>query len=116
MARTLMQDGGRSPEDRIAGLPLLEGIAPDRLEAIARACEEHSLEGVDDFMKGVKLRQSASTWMPVMFDFKHIPSDQPKKGKQSLLQRIGLSKKPVGPGGFMSEWEALALQLEKDAL
>ena len=126
--RVIGQDGKASlcfVQEYVEGITIEElgdryGKIPGYLlktgEAIARACEEHSLEGVDYFVKGVKLRQSASTWMPVMFDFKHIPSDQPKKGKQSLLQRIGLSKKPVGPGGFMSEWEALALQLEKDAL
>lgn len=85
-------------------------------ESIARTCEERSIKGIDDFMRGVKLRQSASTWMPVMFDFKHIPSDQPKQQKTSLFQRLGLSRKPQGPGGFMGEWDALAQKLEKDAV
>lgn len=83
-------------------------------EAIARVCEEHSIKGVDDFMKGVKVRQSASTWIPVMFDFKHIPTDRPKEVKPSLMQRLGLNKSaPVQPG-FMGTWEALNQRLEKE--
>jgi len=83
-------------------------------EMIARTCEEHSIKGVDDFMKGVRLRQNASTWVPVMFDFKHIPSDRPQEVKPGFLQRIGLIKRPPLPPGFMGEWEALNLRLEKD--
>jgi len=83
-------------------------------EAIARACDEHSIKGVDDFMQDVKLRQSASTWVPVMFDFKHIPSDKPREVKQGFLQRIGLNKAPPVPPGFMGEWETLNRKLEKD--
>ncbi len=83
-------------------------------EAIARICEEHSIKGVDEFMKGVKLRQTSSTWVPVMFDFKHIPTDQPKEVKPSLLQRLGLSKRPPARPGFMGEWESLNQRLEKD--
>lgn len=83
-------------------------------ESIARVCEEHSIKGVDDFMKGVKLRQSASTWLPIMFDFKHIPSDKPQEVKPGLLQRFGLNKAPPVPAGFMGAWETLNRKLEKD--
>ena len=84
-------------------------------ESIARVCEERSLLGVDEFMKGVKLRQHASTWTPVMFDFKHIPpSARPKEAKPSLLQRIGLNRNPVAQAGFMGEWETLSRRLDKE--
>lgn len=83
---------------------------------IARTCEEHSIKGVDEFMTGAKLRQSASTWVPMMFDFKHIPADRPKEVKPSLLERIGIKKGPPLSPGFMGEWEALAQRLEKEAL
>lgn len=83
-------------------------------EAIARFCEEHDIKGVDDFMKGVKLRQSASTWVPIMFDFKHIPSAQPQEVKPGLLQRLGLNKRPPVSPGFMGDWETINIKLEKE--
>ena len=83
-------------------------------EVIARTSEEHSLKGIDDFMASAKLRRSASTWMPVMFDFKHIPGSSPAPPQRSFLQRIGLSKQPTGPGGFLGNWQALAQKLERD--
>jgi hypothetical protein len=80
---------------------------------IARTCEERSIKGVDDFMKGVKVRQNASVWVPTMFDFKHIPSDQPKEHGPGLLQRLGINRKPPLPAGFMGDWEALNQRLGK---
>ncbi len=76
----------------------------------------YSIVGIDEFMKDCKLRQSASTWMPVMVDFKHVPSDRPKESKRSFMQRLGLDRKPPLPPGFMGEWEALNRRLEKEAL
>ncbi len=84
-------------------------------EAIARVCEEHTIKGVDEFMKGVKLRQKASTWVPVMFDFKHIPNDGPREIKPNLLQRLGIGQRPPSQPGFMGEWELLNRRLEKEA-
>jgi len=97
--------------DRYGSLP---GYLMKTGEAIARTCEEHSIKGVDDFMKGVKVRQNASTWVPVMFDFKHIPSDRPREVKPGLLQRLGLNRRPPDTPGFMGEWEALNRRLEKE--
>lgn len=83
-------------------------------EAIARVCEERAIKGVDDFMKGVKVRQSASTWLPIMFDFKHIPSERPQEVKPGLLQRLGLNKRPPVSPGFMGDWETINIKLEKE--
>lgn len=85
-------------------------------EVIAQTCDERSIVGIDEFMKDCKLRQSASTWMPVMVDFKHVPSDRPRESKRSFMQRLGLDRKPPLPPGFMGEWEALNRRLEKDAV
>jgi hypothetical protein len=124
--RVIGQDGKSSLcflQEYIDGITLDElgdryGSIPGYLmrtgEMIARTCEERAIKGVDDFMKGVLLRQNASTWLPVMFDFKHIPSDRPQEVKPGFLQRIGLSKRPPQKPGFMGEWEALNRRLEKD--
>lgn len=85
-------------------------------EVIAQTCEEHSIAGIDEFMKDCKLRQNASIWMPIMVDFKHVPSDRTKEAKRSFMQRLGLDRKPPLPPGFMGEWEALNRRLEKEAL
>lgn len=123
--RVVGQDGKASLcylQEYIDGISLEElgeryGELPGYLmrtgEMIARTCEERSIKGVDDFMKGVKVRQNASVWVPVMFDFKHIPSDQPKEHKPSLLQRLGINKQPPLPAGFMGDWEALNQRLAK---
>lgn len=124
--RVIGQDGKSSLcflQEYIDGITLDElgdryGSIPGYLmrtgEMIARTCEERAIKGVDDFMKGALLRQNASTWLPVMFDFKHIPSDRPQEVKPGFLQRIGLSKRPPQKPGFMGEWEALNRRLEKD--
>lgn len=80
-------------------------------EMIARACEEHGLDGIDEFMKGVKFRQGANSWTPVMFDFKHVPSGASKSTGPSLFQRLGLNRRSQGPQGFVGEWQALSERL-----
>ncbi|MEM1412707.1 MAG: hypothetical protein AAGH19_10155 [Pseudomonadota bacterium] len=126
--RVIGQDGKSSLcylQEFVDGITIAElgdryGSIPGYLmrtgEVIAQTCEERSIPGIDEFMRHCRLRQNASTWMPVMFDFKHIPAERPKEGKKSLLQRIGLDRKPPLPPGFMGEWESLNRRLEKDAV
>ncbi len=124
--RVIGQDGKTSLcflQEFVEGISIKDlgrryGSIPEYLmrtaEAIARTCDEHSITGIDEFMASAKLRQSASTWMPVMFDFKHIPGTRAAPAQRSFLQRIGLSKQPTGPGGFLGNWQALARRLERD--
>ena len=125
--RVIGQDGKSSLcylQEYIDGITIEElgeryGSIPGYLmrtgEVIAQTCEEHSIGGVDEIMKDCKLRQTAGTWMPVMVDFKHVPSDRGRESKRSLLQRIGLDRKPPLPPGFLGDWEALNRKLEKEA-
>ncbi len=96
--------------DRFGSIP---GYLMRTGETISRICEENDLAGVDDFMKGVRLRQNANNWVPVMFDFKHIPQEKPKESKASLLNRFGLNRRGKLPPGFLGEWENLNRRLEK---
>ena len=84
-------------------------------EMIARTCEEQSLAGIDEFMKGVKLRRTANAWTPVMFDFKHVPSESAKNGGPSLLQRLGLNRRDNRPKGFLGDWHVLSERLESQS-
>lgn len=125
--RVIGQDGKHSLcylQEYVDGISIEElgqryGSIPGYLmhtgELIARACEEHSIAGIDQFMKDCKLRKVSSSWMPVMYNFKHVPSNSGKDRKRSLLQRIGLDRRPPLPTGFMGDWEALNRRLEKTA-
>ncbi len=124
--RVIGQDGSCSLcflQEYVDGLTLEElgeqlGQFPGYLmrtgESIARTCEEKSLDGVDEFMKGVKFRQASNkNWSPVMFDFKHVPSASGKNAGPGLLQRLGLNRGGQGPKGFLGDWQALSDRLDK---
>lgn len=78
-------------------------------ESIARLAEEKSIAGIDQFMKGVRFRKTGNAWTPVMFDFRHIPSEIKKpQGGSSFMSRLGFGGRGTNTTGFMKDWEAVA--------
>ena len=75
-------------------------------ENIARTCEEQEIAGIDQFMAGVRFRKEGNAWVPMMFDFKHIPAEARKKQARGggFLSRLGFGAKPGEPTGFLRDW------------
>ena len=46
-------------------------------ETIDRVCEEQGIEGVDQFMQNILVREVNGNWMPALHDFKHVPHNPP---------------------------------------
>lgn len=77
-------------------------------ESIDRVCEEKNLDGLDQFMQNVLVREVNGQWLPVLHDFKHVA--QPRTGTvsgPSLLSRIGLGRKGMKRPGFLGQWDRL---------
>lgn len=85
-------------------------------ELIDRTCEDEGLEGLDQFMQNILLRERSGQWVPVLHDFKHIPVPRAATGKNSsLLARLGLGRKDSARAGagFLGEWRMLDERLTK---
>ena len=55
---------------------------------------------------GVRFRKEGNAWVPMMFDFKHIPAEARKKQARGggFLSRLGFGAKPGEPTGFLLDW------------
>jgi hypothetical protein len=83
-------------------------------EAIDRICEEQGVEGVDQFMEGVRVREHAGVWTPIMFDFKHFPLPRTSSGNGGFFFRsLSLGKKGPPRKGFLKNWDELRNKAEK---
>lgn len=95
-----------------------EGKVPGYLlqtgEAIARVCEEKRIKGINEFMRGARFRKQGNAWVPVMFDFRHIPTEpaKPQTGG-SFLSRLGFGSRRHETTGFMKDWETVERKYRK---
>ena len=99
---------GLTIDQLTAKLGRLPGSVLSAGELIDRTCRDEGLEGLDLFMRNVLLRESSGQWLPVLHDFKHLPTPRPSKASGGrFLARLGLGRqKVVGRTGFLKDWES----------
>jgi len=88
-----------------------KGVPSSVLEAgevIARAAEQAGMTELDLDYRGVLVRQQAGKWLPVIYDFNHVPSDHP--GNKAFM---GLLKKSHRPNyEYVREWITFSQECE----